>query len=230
MLNAFSGMPADSDVRRVLAYVVPYVSTPPEDADAAAMPRIKAVVGAVVNLPRELSLTDDLIRIEEYRRRSDGRHGARRDLRGLDPASLFDLANRLFPVYRKQRARSSVNDLVDRLNSPSATASETGLFVRPAVVPKDLEGLPWIPPSDVTNIETVDFDPWPWGIRSVERAIRLAIEIIRDVIHDLQDPEMNPDRDLADIDPGLEPLLAARGNLGGLLVDVLTLDADSSTR
>jgi patatin-related protein len=222
VLDAFAGMPANGDVRRVLAYVVPYVSSPPEDADAAAMPRIKAVVGAVVNLPRELSLTDDLIRIEEYRRRSDGRHGARRELRGLRADALFDLAKRMFSTYQQQRARSSVNDLVDRLNSPSATASETGQFVRPAVVPKYLEGLPWVPPADTGDIETASLQRWNWGIRSAERVIRLAIEVIRDSIN----PDRDPDQDPPPVEPELEPLQVQRGILGELLVDVLSLDAE----
>jgi patatin-related protein len=227
VLDAFAGMPADGDVRRVLAYVVPYVSYPPTVADAAVMPTIKTVVGAVVNLPRELSLTDDLIRIEEYRRRRDGRVGARKDLREIAYDDLFDLAKLLLSPYVRQRTLASIDDLMDRLRAPSSRASESGLYVRPTDIPDPPPDVPWVPDPGM-DLTAGPMDPWPWGIKSVERAVRLALEIVRDAIAGIRDPTRNwrdPDLDSSAVEALVRPLQAARGELGSLLVQVLMLDA-----
>ena len=100
VLDIVLGLPADRQVRRVVAYVVPYSATLPEHRDPGKMPAMSRVMSAALNLPRDLSLSNDLIRIEEYRRRRRARIGIRDTLLRLGDDTLRPIATELFSVSR----------------------------------------------------------------------------------------------------------------------------------
>ena len=102
-------------------------------------------MSAALNLPRDLSLSNDLIRIEEYRRRRRARIGIRDTLLRLPGEALRPIAEQLFAVYQQQRANVSIDEVLDRvlpMNSASAkdpTPSHTNrLYVRTHQIAADI--------------------------------------------------------------------------------------------
>jgi hypothetical protein len=216
VLDIVLGMPADRQVRRVVAYIVPYSSTLPANHEPGPMPPLRGAVSAALNLSRDLSLSNDLIRIEEYRRRRRARIGIRDTLLRLPDGALQPIAERLFEVYQEQRVDVSIDEVLDRvlpMNSASAkdpTPRHTNrLYVRKHqiavdIVPSGGGGggptlprydpgachepgigepiqLPWVPATKAA-LDDVSPDTWAWGLTSVDRGIRLLIELARRVL------------------------------------------------
>jgi patatin-related protein len=218
VLDIVFGMPADRQVRRVIAYIVPYSSTLPDTADAGSMPPLRNVLGAALNLPRDLSLSNDLIRIEEFRRRRRARIGIRDPLLRLGDDTLRPIAAQLFAVYQEQRADVSIDEVLDRvipMNSASAKdptprhtnrlyvrkhqiaadivpsgggargpvfpRSDPGACGEPRTDPLPTIELPWVPAA-VTALDDISPGSWAWGLTSVDRGMRLLIEVAKRVL------------------------------------------------
>ncbi len=216
VLDIVLGMPADRQVRRVVAYIVPYSSRLPANAEPGPMPPLRGVVSAALNLSRELSLSNDLIRIEEYRRRRRARIGIRDTLLRLPDDALQPIAEQLFEVYQEQRVDVSIDEVLDRvlpMNSASAkdpTPRHTNrLYVRKHQIAADIVPagggsggpeiprfdvgacheprlggpiqLPWVPAAK-TALKVDPAAGWAWGLTSVDRGIRLLIEVARRVL------------------------------------------------
>ena len=115
-LEAIRRAPASGPVQRVLCYVTPYSTSPEERAATrAAPPPLGTVVGAAFNLPRDVTLTETLEDVADYKQRVRNRRASR----GTVAVRLGDdgLAEAGARLPRRLR-ESSCRDVSGRRPSP----------------------------------------------------------------------------------------------------------------
>jgi patatin-related protein len=202
-LDAVATLPADAEVRRVLAYVVPNpVAAEAEADDRANMPAAMTVAtDAGSRLPRVQSIGRELEEIaannKAVRRRRRARACTLEDLTG---DTLENAAETLLQSYRCVRREAAVADIIDLVLAGrrdrdyaawKAEAAKTGTDHRrepwrraPRI--EEVEALrsalsrsdmPWLPP-DVPWRE-MRLDPWRWGLAPVEHAGNLLLDLLR---------------------------------------------------
>ncbi|HST25334.1 MAG TPA: DUF3376 domain-containing protein [Gaiellaceae bacterium] len=151
----------DRTSRRFLCYL----DAAPDKRDPVptdpAAPNLPAVLGYVVNLPRNARVVDQLYAVEQASRDSGFSQEIQDELFAI--GDLERVAARLFDVYRNRRTLLALDEL---LQSP---AKARRIFEQSdRNVP-----LPWLP-------QTADFRPnvekdeWPWGFRAAQRLLLLA--------------------------------------------------------
>jgi hypothetical protein len=191
VLNRIATIPGgDLPIRRVLGYIVPYVTevrpTPPGDDDG--QPTAKQTADAANSLPRELPLLVDLerVRTELADRRRFGR--SQKHLDDLEPAELAAAAEALFKTYRKTRFDDGVHTFA-YWTSPTfeAGAGEIGQLevtdprsvwaeeAPPANPGTIRRGLRWLPDDRVWDRKK----PWHWGLSPSERIATDALVRLR---------------------------------------------------
>ena len=199
VLNQISVLPSSIPVRRVLAYIVPYVNEPESALGEAAttekeQPTARQVHGATGALPRTLPKLASLERVREElrtqlvaesdRRRLWGKQGSHRN-------ELEDGASALFEAYRRTRYAASLRTFDswseesfvpgDGVLAQSAELDPLELLRvrRPGQAPVEVvPNVPWIP---TTRDWLADSD-WRWGLSPGERVAAWAVLFLRDAL------------------------------------------------
>jgi patatin-related protein len=198
-LAAIEKAPSRGPVRRVLCYVTPYGAPPEHDpaANRSAEPSVTGVVGAAFELPRSLSMTETLDEFTRYQRRVESRRAGRLTLLARLGPALDDHALRVFDLYCRQRALSSVDDVLDRLcgvppyPAGAWSRSRTRPPVRAELLVDTGVKLPWVPDAGTPTLAPVESllgkalvkdtrmdAEWPWGLAPITRAARLVLDVL----------------------------------------------------
>ena len=181
-LEAIRRAPSSVPVQRILCYVTPYATTPEErSATQAAPPRLASVVGAAFNLPRDVTLTDTLEDVAEYKRRVRTRRASRATLAvRLRDGGLRRYARRFHCDYVELRSWSTAEEVLQRVLAGSAARRAQGAaraVPRPAATGSRLVArgvrLPWIPPR-VRD----DGASWEWGLAPIARSSQLVLDLL----------------------------------------------------
>lgn len=165
---------ADRKVRRFVCYVN---ADPPGKAlvpDEPGMPDLQAVIGYIVNLPRDGRVIDELVAVENAFRRGEAAGDAVLPLSQLPHESLRETAEALLDAYRRQRALGSLEEITAQPGLPPQPGLARAIFKR-----LDDEGelsLPWVPPTGTLQ---VSLDDWRWGIRAAQRVLFLELDLLR---------------------------------------------------
>ena len=191
VLNRIATIPGgDLPIRRVLGYIVPYVTevrpTPPGEDDG--QPTAKQTADAANSLPRDLPLLVDLerVRTELADRRRFGR--SQKHLDDLDTADLATAAEALFKTYRKTRFEDGIQTFA-YWTSPTFEAGAGEIGQLEVTDPKSVwaeeappanpgtirAGLRWLPDDRVWDRQK----PWHWGLSPSERIANDALVRLR---------------------------------------------------
>jgi patatin-related protein len=192
VLRAIFGLPADRQVRRVLAYVVPDPG-PIQDVEAvaqSAVPSIAKVVMNTMSLPRQESIGLDLQELREHNRRVIGQRRIReallREGGGGDPADPARLAGQLFGAYRDGRLDATVDSVLDQLTEGTRAIDALGGPRPHAWRRKDLKEalrselertMPGRMPAEGSSPEA-----WQWDVRVVETVGVIALDVLRQAL------------------------------------------------
>ena len=105
-IEAIRRAPASGPVQRVLCYVTPYATSPEERAATRAVPPpLGTVVGAAFNLPRDVTLTETLEDVADYKQRVRSRRASRGTVAvRLGDDGLAKQAQAFYDDYRDLRA------------------------------------------------------------------------------------------------------------------------------
>jgi patatin-related protein len=200
-LGAASRSPASGPVRRILCYVTPYGGGETvQTARRGEEPSLSAVLGAVFELPRAIAMTQMLEAVEEYRRNVQRRRASRSALltRFARPEEVVD--EQLLRAYVRARSLSSVDDVLDDLDSPAlvrfvreSSRSTTRPRLRTSQLVPPGADLPWLPeparlgdaayreglfrPEPDQSRPTGE-DEWRWGVSPIKRSAALALDLL----------------------------------------------------
>jgi patatin-related protein len=221
-LGAIARAPASGPVRRILCYVTPYGgSEESQTAFRESAPSLSEVVGAALNLPRDVAMIAMLDDVEEYRRRTQRRRSTRRALAFHLPR-LSEDAGALLPLYCRTRALASVDDLLDDITSPpharfmrEAARSASRPRVRSAQLLPPEAKLPWVPHADRADDPSLfdaEGDEWPWGIGPIKRTAAMGMDLLARTL------AITPAADDHDSVALRERVHAARANLSSTIV------------
>ena len=181
-LEAIRRAPASGPVQRVLCYVTPYSTSPEERAASrAAPPPLGTVVGAAFNLPRDVTLTETLEDVADYKQRVRNRRASRGTVAvRLGDDGLARQARAFHDDYVSLRAATSADDVLRRFVAGTVGRRAQGAaraVQRPVASGARLVGrgvlLPWIPgtPRD-------DAEPWAWGLAPIGRSSLLVLDLL----------------------------------------------------
>jgi predicted acylesterase/phospholipase RssA len=206
VLNRIATIAAgDLPVRRVLGYVVPYVTevgtAPASGRDTKPeQPTAKQTASAASSLPRDLPKLVDRERVKAEL--SDGRRfdRARQRLNAIPARGLATLAETLFETYCDTRwddcletfaqwARPSFRPGAGEIGQLETLDLEQTLAEdwRASSPQPRVKGLRWIPDER----EWDGGDQWHWGLSPSERIARSALARLRELLQDRpDDPEL----------------------------------------
>ena len=177
ILDQMALRPAETEVRRYIAYVVPYANREAA-ADPAIDPTLRDVVFAVANLPREVGIASDMDRMLSLSQRSGDDADARLRMLWSDADALTSVAGTLFPVYWATRVADALTELdQDRSRGVGAGpgGAEEGLAGSSRTVGFSDVNLAMVPAS-------LDLPPdgeWEWGFAAAERVLQNILVDIR---------------------------------------------------
>jgi patatin-related protein len=163
--------------KRFVCYVNAAPAQAKKDVDDPPQPSLRAVLGHVVNLPRDGRFIDQLIAIEDAKQRPTGVREAATGLLCLPAPHLKATAEALFDAYRKPRMVASIRELF-------SSATDGGLLAAMVDLTVDRLGagqLPWIPQSLTPPRNATE---WRWGLRPAQRILLLQLEVLRLAAHD----------------------------------------------
>lgn len=214
-LEAIRRAPASGPVQRVLCYVTPYATSPDErPANRSEPPALSTVVGAAFNLPRDLTLTETLEDVAEYKLRVRNRRASRGTVAArLGDSGLFAQAGLFHDDYRAIRSATSADDVlrrfvagtVGRRAQGAARAVQRPVASGARLVERGVR-LPWIPGSPRD-----DAAAWAWGLAPIGRSSLLVLDLLARTL--AITPGVSALRD----DPSLARIVAARLQLSGVL-------------
>lgn len=120
VLRAIFAQPAEQQVRRVLAYVIPDPGAPPKlpPQKPSEAPSMARVILDTVSLPRQETVAIELDDLKEHNRRVRGQRRIRDLLLGEEAGAAVDfveMAGLLFPSYRDARLDGTVEYILDQL-------------------------------------------------------------------------------------------------------------------
>ncbi|HSC92915.1 MAG TPA: patatin-like protein [Gaiellaceae bacterium] len=241
-LAAMRRSPGAAPVRRVLCYITPYgAGTPPGAADREAEPPMRTVVGAAFNLPRDVTGTETLEDVEDYRRRVQRRRAGRAALAARLAELLAAQAVALMPLYLHQRALASVDDALDDIGggprarflreaarSTSRPRRRTEQLLARGVV------LPWVPEEEradgvhgdqrqyVDELLSRDAAGWSWGLAPIERSALVVGDLLSRTLEITPAPQTAAEAELRrrvyDARRRLSAVLVWAGGLGDAVV------------
>jgi patatin-related protein len=191
-------LPADGEVRRVVAYVVPSPSALTKETadDPTATPRLLSIaMDSLSTLPRSQSIGRELEEIAAYNVRVRSRQRSREQLlANLDEAALAATADTLYQAHADIRKRTSIDEI---LALAADSTRRDGGPRREALVPENGSGsagttwpreelrraleettLPWIP-SDARALKRPLDGGWRWGIEPLRRGVDTALDLVR---------------------------------------------------
>ena len=181
-IEAIRRAPASGPVQRVLCYVTPYATSPEERAATRAVPPpLGAVVGAAFNLPRDVTLTETLEDVADYKQRVRSRRASRGTVAvRLGDDGLAKQAQAFYDDYRDLRGATSADDVlrrfvagtVGRRAQGAARAVQRPVASGARLVARGVR-LPWIPerPRDAAA-------PWAWGLAPIGRSSLLVLDLL----------------------------------------------------
>lgn len=187
-LDAVLNQPADRQVRRVLAYVVPDPGVPKQAGpDERTKPpgAGRVLADTMVSLPRAQSIAEELADLRAHNKRARDAQALRPEVTPLLGPEFETLAPRLFPTYRLVRARRAVShvaDIVGALTAPPPAAGAPPAWTRRELLEafgcagaEVLKRLPFVPGSPDVDAAAM----WDWGLAPAERIARVALDILR---------------------------------------------------
>ncbi len=164
---------SDRAAKRFLCYLDAAPDRRAEAPPESPQPDLAAVIGYVVNLPRNARVVDQLYAVEQAVRDS-GFSGEIQDhlfaFGNLD--GLLGLASALFPVYRRRRTFLALDELLKSVAEARRVFESLG-----GDVP-----LPWLPGEHpFTNLAgDLAAGRWSWGFRAAQRLLLLERDLLRD--------------------------------------------------
>ena len=187
-LEAIFRLPAERQVRRVLAYVNPDPGALEHldvDDDVADPPTLATVMmDSLSSLPRAQSISAELEEIQEHNDRVRERRRLRVDLIGSLGDKLPDLASDLFDAYRAVRIAATVEDVAERVASAAVVSLQDRVAGAPpqwtheelAAALRD-QTLPFVPegPASLDRLP----DEWEWGLAPIERLAATALDVLK---------------------------------------------------
>ena len=213
-LEAIRRAPASGPVQRVLCYVTPYATSPEErPATVTDPPPLGAVVGAAFNLPRDVTLTETLEDVAEYKQRVRNRRASRGTVAvRLGDDGLAAQALVFHDDYCELRAATSADDVLRRFVAGPVGRRAQGAaraVQRPVATGARLAArgvrLPWIPASPRD-----DAAAWAWGLAPIGRASLFVLDLLARTL--AITPNVSALRD----DPLLARIVLARSELSGV--------------
>jgi patatin-related protein len=214
-LEAIRRAPASGPVQRVLCYVTPYATSPEErPASVTDPPALGAVLGSAFNLPRDLTLTETLEDVADYKERVRNRRASRGTLAvRLGDEGLAAQARLFYQDYRQLRAATSADDVlrrfvagtVGRRAQGAARAVQRPVASGARLVDRRVR-LPWIPGTPRT-----DDGPWGWGLAPVSRSSLLVLDLLARAL------AITPNASSLVDDPAVARIVQARFQLSGAL-------------
>jgi patatin-related protein len=214
-LEAIRRAPASGPVQRVLCYVTPYATSPEErPASVTDPPALGAVLGSAFNLPRDLTLTETLEDVADYKERVRNRRASRATLAvRLGDEGLARQAGLFYEDYRQLRAATSGDDVlrrfvagtVGRRAQGAARAVQRPVASGARLVERGVR-LPWIPGSPRD-----DGTRWGWGLAPISRSSLLVIDLLARTL------AITPNASALVDDPAIARIVRARYQLSGAL-------------
>jgi patatin-related protein len=187
-LEAIFRLPADRQVRRVLAYVNPdpgAVETLYEDDDVKEPPKLATVMmDSLSALPRSQSISAELEEIQEHNRRVRERRHSRVDfVESLGPR-LPELAADLFDAYRKVRISAAVEDIAESVASAASVSQQDRILGAPPEWTQQefaaalaCQQLPFVPAS-AESLRHLS-DEWQWGLAPIDRLAAAGVDLFK---------------------------------------------------
>lgn len=177
LLNQTALLPADVPVRRVVGYVVPYITSPDaekpskdgeqeteekeqEEKEAPEQPpTLREVIWAASSLPRELPKLESLTRVrQDYRAATEAEQARKRVLVAARDDGMKSVAGSLLPMYRLTRHRS----VLLLLRETRRREFEPGTGPAGGDETRDLQSLPPIAKVDDGDPDPNDVPDLPW--------------------------------------------------------------------
>jgi patatin-related protein len=206
VLDRISVLPSAVPVRRVLAYVVPYVNEPAsavggELETEMEEPNARQVYGATGALPRTLPKLASLERVREELRTQLVAESDRRRLWGVGGSHKDELrrgAEALFQAYRRTRYVASRRTF-ESWNSESFVPGDGVLAQSLELDPRELMRVRRPSQDSVESVpEDVEWVPadlawrsdasWRWGLGPAERVAAWAVLFLRDALEAAGEP------------------------------------------
>jgi patatin-related protein len=214
-LEAIRRAPASGPVQRVLCYVTPYATSPEErPASVTDPPALGAVLGSAFNLPRDLTLTETLEDVADYKERVRNRRASRATLAvRLGDEGLARQAGLFYEDYLQLRAATSGDDVlrrfvagtVGRRAQGAARAVQRPVASGARLVERGVR-LPWIPGSPRD-----DGTRWGWGLAPISRSSLLVIDLLARTL------AITPNASALVDDAAIARIVRARYQLSGAL-------------
>jgi patatin-related protein len=223
VLDRISVLPGGEPIKRVVAYIVPYVNEPDSFLEQGTPPTATEIMGATGSLPRDLPKLQGLDRVVSQAivqaRAEDDRRRAWNPARADEFAGV---AESLFRLYRETRLDASYL-LYAAWASPGfkpgdgvhgqdpAFGPQVALTRRVARTPgmDDSTGIPWVPEFRDWHEEPF----WGWGFAVAERVAAWALLFLRDALSAVL-LDAQPDSEL------VLDIVAARQRASQLVFDV----------
>jgi predicted acylesterase/phospholipase RssA len=199
VLDRISVIPADRAIKRIVAYIVPYVNEPGSlDRPAPDYATAGQTMSAASTLPRDLPKLESLDRVTaETEAQAVAEKDRRRFWKEMQarPDEIAAAASALFQTYRKTRYTASM-EIWNAWAAPDFRAGEGVLGQDPAIDPRAVPALfgpldvPRAPTDEVPETATwvpqsADWYPdeaeWTWGLAPAERVAAWALRFLDDV-------------------------------------------------
>ncbi|HEX2030616.1 MAG TPA: patatin-like protein, partial [Actinomycetota bacterium] len=189
VLRTIFALPAEQQVRRVLAYVVPDPGMPPRAGPQRPdqPPAMAEALLSGVTLPRVESIGLDLEELRDHNRRVKGQQRLRDVLlweRMEGRVKLLPLADRLFLPYRDSRVENTVEYMLGQL-TVGTRALDAGEGVTPhgwsrADLRRELrravgDRIPRAFPGRQASLRD-----WPWDVKTVEGVAGIVMSLLKE--------------------------------------------------
>jgi patatin-related protein len=185
VLDKLAVLPADSQQRRVVMYIVPYVTerskTDRSRLETATPATPIGTIGAALNLPRDLPKLNGLERITRERGTVRRASETARVIRSIPPREVSGFAKAAFDAYRDLRYSLSI--ALFRLwaaqahDAPGEDTSRLRRLAEAEAVRLARRDCAWIPPQQTW---TAGSGPWAWGIDPAQRVAAWMLLTLRE--------------------------------------------------
>jgi patatin-related protein len=187
-LEAIFRLPAERQVRRVLAYVNPdpgAMESLRRDDDLANPPTLPTVMmDSLSSLPRAQSISAELDEIRDHNRRVRERRRSRVDFIEMLGPRLVELAEGLFAAYRRVRVSVTMDDVAERVAEAASPLLEDRVSGAPPQWTHDelaaavaRQELPFVPAS--ADALTQRADQWEWGLAPIDRLASAGLDLFK---------------------------------------------------
>ena len=175
---------ADREVRRVVLYVMPTPSLPPEAVadDRGDMPKLASVIAGVAAATWVQGVANDIDRLREHNLRASRQRAARvARFTRIDPETMFEETREVWAHYVELRTLTSVNRMLDTAGRELIEPLRAGQVDVEAALRVARTNVMPAPPPTGGHLEFGNAEgdrPWGWGISSLEQAISVCLGII----------------------------------------------------